>query len=105
VLADIGKFTELTRLRLSHNELTDRTVAALAGMHKLERLNLYSNPGVTDASIDVLASLPALKRLDVWNTAITEKGMARLRELKPDLELQGEASSLGVEFPLPGGAN
>jgi uncharacterized membrane protein len=105
VLADIGKFGELTRLRLSHNELTDRTVAALAGMHKLERLNLYSNPGVTDASIEVLASLPALKRLDVWNTAITEKGMARLRELKPELELQGEAGSFGVEFPLPGGAN
>jgi uncharacterized membrane protein len=105
VLADIGKFTELTRLRLSHNELTDRTVAELAGLHKLERLNLYSNPGITDASIAVLANLPALKRLDVWNTGVTEKGMARLRELKPDLELQGESSSFGVEFPVPGGAN
>jgi hypothetical protein len=105
VLADIGKFTELTRLRLSHNELTDRTVAALAGLKKLERLNLYSNPGITDASVEVLASLPELKRLDVWNTAITEKGMARLHELKPELELQGEAGSFGVEFPLPSGAN
>jgi hypothetical protein len=105
VLADIGKFAELTRLRLSHNELTDRTVAELAGLKKLERLNLYSNPGITDASVDVLASLPALKRLDVWNTGVTEKGMARLRELKPDLELQGESSSFGVEFPVPGGAN
>ena len=45
VLVDIGKFTALTRLRLSHNELTDRTVAKLAGLKKLERLNLYSNPG------------------------------------------------------------
>jgi len=105
VLVDIGKFTELTRLRLSHNELTDRTVAKLAGLRKLERLNLYSNPGITDASVEVLASLPELKRLDVWNTGITEKGMARLRELRPDLELQGESSSFGVEFPLPGGAD
>jgi uncharacterized membrane protein len=105
VLEDIGKFTELTRLRLSHNELTDRTVARLAGMHKLERLNLYANTGITDASVEVLASLPALKRLDVWNTMITERGMARLRELRPELELQGEASSFGVEFPVPGGAN
>ena len=105
VLVDIGKFTELTRLRLSHNELTDRTVAKLAGLKKLERLNLYSNPGITDASVDVLASLPELKRLDVWKTGITEKGMARLRELRPDLELQGESSSFGVEFPLPGGAD
>ena len=105
VLADIDKFTELTRLRLSHNELTDRTVAELKGLKKLERLNLYANPGITDASVEVLASLPALKRLDVWNTAITDKGLARLRELRPDLELQGEASSFGVEFPVPGGAN
>jgi uncharacterized membrane protein len=105
VLMDIGKFTNLTRLRLSHNELTDRTVAKLAGLRKLERLNLYSNPGITDASVDVLASLPGLKRLDVWNTGVTEKGMARLRELRPDLELQGESSSFGVEFPLPGGAD
>jgi uncharacterized membrane protein len=105
VLMDIGKFTELTRLRLSHNELTDRTVARLAGLKKLERLNLYSNPGITDASVEVLAGLPELKRLDVWNTSVTEKGMARLRELRPDLELQGESSSFGVEFPLPGGAD
>jgi uncharacterized membrane protein len=105
VLVDIGKFTALTRLRLSHNELTDRTVAKLAGLKRLERLNLYSNPGITDASVEVLASLPELKRLDVWNTGVNEKGMARLRELRPDLELQGEASSFGVEFPLPGGAD
>ena len=105
VLVDIGKFTALTRLRLSHNELTDRTVAKLAGLKKLERLNLYSNPGITDTSVEVLASLPELKRLDVWNTGVTEKGMARLRELRPDLELQGESSSFGVEFPLPGGAD
>jgi uncharacterized membrane protein len=105
VLVDIGKFVELTRLRLSHNELTDRTVAKLAGLKKLERLNLYSNPGITDASVELLASLPDLKRLDVWNTGVTEKGMARLRELRPDLELQGESSSFGVEFPLPGGAD
>src|SRR5262252_4527083 len=105
VLVDIGKFTELTRLRLSHNELTDRTVAKLAGLKKLERLNLYSNTGITDASVEVLARLPELKRLDVWNTGVTEKGMARLRELRPDLELQGESSSFGVEFPLPGSAD
>ena len=105
VLADVGRFTELTRLRLGHNELTDRTVAALAGMRQLERLNLYSNRGITDASVDVLAGMQSLRRLDVWNTGMTEAGMARLRELRPDLELQGEASQFGVEFPSPGGAN
>jgi uncharacterized membrane protein len=92
-LANIGRFTQLTRLRLSHNELTDRTVASLRGLTRLERLKLYANPGITDASVDVLAALPALQRVDLWQTSITDAGLARLRELRPQLELQGEAST------------
>jgi hypothetical protein len=98
-LANLSLFTELTRLRLSRNSLTDRTVAAFASMPHLERLNLYANPGITDASIDALAALPALRRLDVWRTGISEEGMARLRSLRPDLELQGETTNVftGIE--------
>ena len=103
MLADIGKLAQLTRLRLSRNEITDRTVAALAGLAKLERLNLYANAGVTDASVDVLAGVDSLRRLDVWQTGLTESGMARLRELRPDIELQGATAGVitGVEPPAP----
>jgi uncharacterized membrane protein len=92
-LANLAKFTELTRLRLSRNSLTDRSVVALASMPRLERLNLYANPGITDASIEALAGIASLRRLDVWRTKISEEGMARLRSLRPDLELQGETST------------
>jgi len=102
-LADIGRFTQLTRLRLSHNDLTDRTVAALTSMPRLERLNLYANPGVTDASVEALAKLPALERLDVWQTSISEAGLARLRELAPGVELQGAATSLTDASPAASG--
>ncbi len=105
-LANLAKFTELTRLRLSRNSLTDRTVAAFASMPHLERLNLYANPGITDASIDALAAIPSLRRLDIWRTGISEEGMARLRTLRPDLELQGETTDVftGLDAPdLSGG--
>jgi hypothetical protein len=105
-LANLAKFTELTRLRLSRNSLTDRTVAAFASMPHLERLNLYANPGITDASIDALAAISSLRRLDVWRTRISEEGMARLRTLRPDLELQGETTDVftGLDAPDLSGA-
>jgi uncharacterized membrane protein len=95
LLERIGLFTELTRLRLSRNDITDRTVAEIASsMPQLERLNLYANPDVTDASVDVLAQMSSLRRLDIWRTSISEEGMARLRDLRPDLELQGETADV-----------
>jgi uncharacterized membrane protein len=106
-LRNLSKFTELTRLRLSRNSLTDRTVAAFATMPHLERLNLYANPGITDASIEALAAIQSLRRLDVWRTRISEEGMARLRALRPDLELQGETTSevfVGTDAPDLSGA-
>jgi uncharacterized membrane protein len=106
-LANLAKFTHLTRLRLSRNSLTDRTVEAFASMPELERLNLYANPGITDASIDALAAIVSLRRLDIWRTSISEEGMARLRQLRPDLELQGESTDVpaGVDVPDTSGAN
>jgi uncharacterized membrane protein len=103
LLANIGKFNELTRLRLSRNEVTDRTVVAIAAsMPKLERLNLYANRGVTDASIEVFAGMQSLRRLDIWRTSISEEGMARLRDLRPDIELQGETTEvIRAVDPLP----
>ncbi|HET7133493.1 MAG TPA: DUF2231 domain-containing protein [Gammaproteobacteria bacterium] len=103
-LANIGKFTELTRLRLSRNQLTDATVARFASMTHLERLNLYANAGVTDASVDTLAAIPSLRRLDVWQTGITEAGIARLRQLRPELELQAATTIVYPIDPLPNGA-
>ena len=104
-LADVGRLAEVTRLRLSHNELTDRAVAALSGMKRLERVNLYSNPGITDASVYALVGMKSLRRLDVWNTGMTQAGMARLRELRPDLDVQGAASPFAFESAAVGGAN
>ncbi len=88
-LGDIAKFAELIRLRVSQNELTDRSINALSSLTKLERLNLYGNRRVTDNSVDALARIGSLKRVDIWQTGITSEGLARLRKLRPDLDIQG----------------
>jgi hypothetical protein len=107
LLADVGKFTELTRLRLSRNALTDRAIARLAGVPRLERLNLYANPGITDASVEALVRFTPLRRLDVWQTGISAAGLARLRQLRPDLEVQGETATVLADAAIaaPGGTN
>ena len=106
-LTDIGKFTELTRLRLSRNALTDRAIASLASLPRLERLNLYANPAITDASVEALGRFAPLRRLDVWQTGISAAGLARLRQLRPDLEVQGETATVLANgaAAAPGGTN
>jgi uncharacterized membrane protein len=91
--AALAVLTQLVNLRLSGASLTDRGVASLAGLSRLEHLNLYANPGVTDASIDALGRLAALRRVDVWQTGISEAGIARLRKLRPELLVQGSAAA------------
>jgi uncharacterized membrane protein len=106
-LTDTSKFTELTRLRLSRNALTDRAIAGLASLPRLERLNLYANPAITDASVEALVRFAPLRRLDVWQTGISAAGLARLRQLRPDLEVQGETATVLANgaAAAPGGTN
>jgi mono/diheme cytochrome c family protein/uncharacterized membrane protein len=93
IAASLGKLTAVTQLRLSRNGLTDRGVAQLASLPRLEHLNLYGNAGVTDASVDTLVAVPLLRRLDVWETGITDAGIASLRQRRPDLAVQGAADA------------
>ena len=94
-LASIGTLPAVTHLRLARNRLTDLGVAAVAALPALEHLNLYGNAGVTDESLDALASSDSLRELFVWETAVTAAGAARLRERRPAL-----AVDLGVT-PAP----
>jgi Planctomycete cytochrome C len=104
-LNDIGNFAELTRLRLSHNALTDRAIARLASLPRLERLNLYANPGITDARVEALVRLATLRRLDMWQTGVSAAGLARLRQLRPDLDVQGQTATVladaAIAAPAP----
>jgi hypothetical protein len=95
----VSKLRGVVDLRLSRNAITDDGIAALAGLPRLAHLNVYGNAGVTNVSVDVLAGMQALRQVDVWQTGITSDGIARLRQRRPDLAVQGAAA-----IPLPSAA-
>jgi Leucine-rich repeat (LRR) protein len=64
--------------------ITDDAVAHMRGWSKLERLNLRGTR-VTSKALPYLASLPALRDLDLSNTQIEDEGFEHLQAL-PKLE-------------------
>jgi len=91
-LASIGPLPAVTHLRLARNRLTDLGVAELATLPALEHLNVYANAGITDGGLAPLAASRTLRELFVWQTAVTPRGAARLRDQRPGLVVD-----LGVE--------
>ncbi len=60
-------------------QITDADVQALLAPLKLNVADLsLGRSGITDASMDFVAQLPNLRRLDVRRTAITDAGVAKL---------------------------
>ncbi|MEO8617502.1 MAG: c-type cytochrome domain-containing protein [Luteolibacter sp.] len=88
----------LVTLDLSSTKITDRSVAMLASAGQLRMIRL-AETGVTDASIDTLLKLPALesinlygtklhlKRLYLWQTAVTPEAIKSLKGKLPSCEI------------------
>jgi len=87
-LEGFEQFVELVRLRLSGNEVTDKGLATLASLGRLQYLNLYGNQGVTDAGLDTLAAVAALRNLYVWRTGVSQDGATRLSETRPGIVVE-----------------
>lgn len=83
----VGKLASLTRLRLDNNRLSDKGLKALEGLDRLVYLNLHGNMEITDSVIDELAKLPKLQAVYLWNTGVSARGAARLKQLRPDLTI------------------
>ncbi len=86
-LLKLKGLTGLTSLYLSANEnLTDKGMAALAGMTKLEKLFICGTK-VSDASLPALLTLKSLTRLDICHTQVTDEGVAKLAGMASLTEL------------------
>ncbi len=81
----LRKATNLRELDLSSTRVDDSVVDAIAA----GRLSLLWLTGtdVTDESIDQLAKLGSLEMVDLQQTKITAAGIARLREARPNLQI------------------
>ena len=55
----------------------------MKALPKLEKLKLQGCSRVDDEAIQALVALPGLREVDLKGTAVTEKGVARLRAAKP----------------------
>jgi len=90
----IGALPEATHLRLARNALTDAALEDLSASPHLAHLNLYGNAGITDAALDSLAKMTALRDVYLWQTSVTPAGAARLRAQRPDLTVNLGSDSL-----------
>ncbi len=100
-VAPIAQLTALTHLRLDDNKLTDRSLQALSSLPKLVELNLYDNRGISDASIPTLAAMKSLRRVYLWQTGVTKAGIAKLHQLRPDLEIDAGDMSVAPAKTAP----
>ena len=78
-LAAIAGMKNLTELHLENTAVTDAGLDHLKGLAALEYLNLYGTK-VTDAGLPKLAGLTKLKSLYLWQTAVTKNGVAALKK-------------------------
>jgi hypothetical protein len=78
-LAAIAGMKNLTELHLENTSVTDAGLDHLKGLAALEYLNLYGTK-VTDAGLPKLAGLSKLKSLYLWQTAVTKNGVAALKK-------------------------
>ncbi|MBX7167663.1 MAG: hypothetical protein K1X74_15135 [Pirellulales bacterium] len=84
LLADC-RGTEIVRLR--NSQITDQAVKILVRLPALIEIDLDST-AVTDACVDDLARLPlGCRFVGLGATRVTAEGRARLRRLRPDLEV------------------
>lgn len=82
VFSDLPK---LKRLYLHELSVSDDGLKQLANLEALEQLDVWTVPGLTDATIDVIAKLPNLKDLSLRTTGITDAAIDKILAM-PALE-------------------
>lgn len=82
----LGQKPDVVVLQMANPDVTDETVALLAGFDHLKALDV-SNSKVTDKGLELIARLPALETLYLSNTAVTSDGVARYLTTHPSLKV------------------
>jgi internalin A len=79
-LSPLAKLTNLQVLDLTGTPVSDDTLASLARLPKLRELRLGLARNIDDAAVPRLLALPQLKVLYLAGSAVSEKGLAQLKE-------------------------
>ncbi len=107
VHADFLNIPSLEFLTVSKAEIDDSTIASLANLPLLRQLDLAGNPAITDRGVAELARLDRLERLVLYDTQVTADGIRQLAG-NPHLKFVGllrtgvsldDLPALEKEFP------
>lgn len=85
-MAIVGQMERLERLYLQNTAVTDAGLEPLSQLQELKYLNLYGTE-ISDKGLTHLEACKSLHTLYVWQTNITEEGVDRLKKTLPDLEV------------------
>jgi Leucine-rich repeat (LRR) protein len=86
-LETIATLRELQHLRLNGLSISARGLNQLAGLTKLNRLDLQSCSRINDDAVPILKMFPALRVADLSAAAVSERGIAELRSARPNLRI------------------
>lgn len=84
----IAKMENLTRLNLQKSNLSKINLSPLTSLNHIEILNLHSTQ-VDQGIFEIVKQLPSLKKLYLWNTAVTNQQIIAQQNFFPALELIG----------------
>lgn len=79
--SSIGRLPKLVALCLRSSQVSDTMINSLAPARKLMALDLSNNSGITDASLPTLASLPALRALNLSGTSVNFRSLNKLSQI------------------------
>ena len=92
----IAGFTNLRRLRLEENAVTDAGAKDIASLKDLTYLNL-TNTKITDAGFDAVAGLPRLEDLYVWGTTVSQPAIDKMKTEHKGVTLYAGLSAKDVK--------
>ena len=73
-------------LKIQKNFISLKGVPYLEGLDNLSELNLYGTR-ITNASFEVFSKMKGLKKLFLWKTRVTKKGVAKFAAQYPNVEV------------------
>jgi hypothetical protein len=82
----IGGLSNLYKLNLNRNKISDRGFNELIRLPKVEYLNLYGT-SVSDSAINQLVTLPKLKKLYVWESRVDSLGVESAKRLNQRVDI------------------
>lgn len=97
-----ARMPNLSRLDVRETGVTDAGVAALKGHAQLAELVL-AKTHLTEAAVDHLLELPALKRVFLWDSGLDAKAIGRLRRERPELAVDAGAAIEARPIETEGG--